>query len=557
MARRVSTALRALSVSAALAACDAPGEPRRIEAPDISADAQPVEVGVADAGPSDAAPRDGRFVGLPTIDTAPINACDAAFASVLIEGEAPASVTPIVDDVRGEPVVWSPGAPLMIDLRGLSEGPHTTQFEVDGARLAGPDVHVDRTPPRVTWPVEADACVAGVPAPDVEDWSAVEVAIEDVALGCRTTRTAQVVDACGLSTTARRAWRTGPPGPPLVSGERAYTWRPSDPCTTDISARVGRVGEPSTPYARGQIIEWPGDYQLTLTAVGCNGPVEHVFAVQAPAGPCDRPTRPLDTAPNVRGWLEISSQRLVELSLELSGRDLPEAATPLREAATLLARHPGFPVGCPPREECLIDADWHLILGALARGSVALAGVSDSRSARRCVAEAARVVIAASAYGPVCQAPAQAASLVDAWDDDDARLRARCLCRGDCAPNPRCADAPVLIDTMDPVDFNRQIAALAGPEVLACLDDPRCATLPDLIERTRAAVRSGACAARSLLSVTWLIIGRHCAGVGRFRHPGTDALAAAVGRWPLGEAGAAATLAHLDLGVAACLPAGE
>ncbi|MGK0360159.1 MAG: hypothetical protein ACI9U2_002471, partial [Bradymonadia bacterium] len=225
------------------------------------------------------------------------------------------------------------------------------------------------------------------------------------------------------------------------------------------------------------------------------------------------------------------------------------------EAATLLARHPAFPGGCPQRDACLIDADWRLVFEALSRASGALVDVNDARAARRCLAEAARVAVAAGRHAlGACAEPAAAGAMVDAWQDDDARAQTVCLCSGECGLDATCADAPVLRDSGDPVDFNRQITALAGAGILPCLDDPRCGALPDFIERLRSALIEGDCAARGLLSVAALIIGRHCAGVGRLRHPGTDALAAAVGRWPLGQAGAAATVAHLDRAVALCLP---
>ena len=543
MARRDSLCL----VGLLLWACDSTPPTTVIQAPEWSVDAAIVDA-------DDMRLLDADLATPVTIETTPIAACDAPTIEIEIISEAPVRVTPVIDDVPRAEVVVAPGTPLTLTVGDLAEGRHTLAFEIAGERLAGPDLTIDRSAPRISWSAADDVCVPAPLDPIVDDLSPVEITQEDGALDCRLARRVRVVDACGFATTARRVWRVGPPGAPVVSGDRALTWAATDACTTAITARLGRVGEAPGEYREGAIIEWPGDYELELTAEGCNGPAIHVAPVSVPAGPCDRPTRPIDTAPNVRGWLEITSQRLVDLSLELTGRALA-AAAPVRDAATLLARHPAFPNACPARDECLIGADWRAVLDALSQASDSLAGIADARSARRCVVEAGRVVVAAGVHAPsACAAPDQAAALVDAWRDPAARARLRCLCSGVCDPTPDCVDALVLERSSDPIEFNRQIVAIAGLEALACLNDPGCAALPELVARLRAALEAGDCAARGLMSVVVLLVGRHCAGVGRFRHPGTDALAAASGRWPLGQAGVAATLADLDQALAACVP---
>jgi hypothetical protein len=177
----------------------------------------------------------------------------------------------------------------------------------------------------------------------------------------------------------------------------------------------------------------------------------------------------------------------------------------------------------------------------------------QTRSARRCLIEAARVAVAAG-RDALAQCGEQAAALVDAWDDGAARARIRCLCAGECAPDPTCADTPVLTDDPDPIAFAAQLDALVGGIDLQC-DAANCPGLQALVDRTRSQLTRSDCAARTGLSITELMVGRWCAGVGRFRHPGLNALAAAKARWPLwASVGTATTLADLDAAIEACLP---
>lgn len=558
MASRNSFAHLARLALLVIAGCEAGIGPRIIHPPDSGADdlAAPLDAHAVDARSLDATVDAAPGLEI-DIDDAPLAACDRPTVPLAITLSAPAEVIPIVAGVSQIPRRVRPGEPVILEVAHLPDGAHPVALAIGGIRHPGPQVIVDRTAPRIDWPAAPDACVPQPPEPVFDE--PVEWSREAGRLGCTAVHRIEAVDGCGHRSVSRRAWRVGPPGPPTVEGveavegEAALRWQAApDGCSGAISATLGRVGEPARAYVAGTPIEWPGEYLLTLTVEGCNGPAEHRAPVTIAPGLCDAPTRPLDTAPRVRGWLEITTDRLVALSIEWAALE-PAIGAAMREAATRLAGHPGFPDACPARQSCSTAADRALALAALDRASAALADRPGGRAARRCLAEAARVIVAARAHGEeACAAPDQAVAeaLVDAWIvDDDARATVGCLCAG-CAPPPApCADAAVLRADPDPVRFAAQVEALAGEDGRRCLFADDCAAL---VAATDAALEAGACSARTLLSVTRLLIGRKCSGVGRFRHPGLLALDAALARWPLWPAAAPASRADLARAVDLC-----
>lgn len=490
-----------------------------------------------------------------------IEACGAETVAVDLRPSGGAEIAPFLGVQPLDRAYVDPDTPLILTLAGVADGAHALTFDVNPENDAqqrvdpGITVRIDRHPPTVDWPEPPDACVPAAPDPVVADQSVFEVRIDGGRLGCRFTQLVRAADDCGHRITARRTWRIGPPAAPRIDGDPAtgLRWQIADDgCIETVNATLARAGEPPTPYAAGTPIEWPGDYTLTLTTTGCGGPAQHVVPVAVPAGPCDRPTAPLESDPHVRGWLEISSQRMVDLSLELSARGWGDAAEPVRQAAVILARDPGFPQPCAPPEVCLTPADLHLALTHLDAATTALADRPLTRSARRCLTETARVTTAAGQRIAACEA--QALALVDAWADPAARARIRCLCAGQCAPEPRCADVPVLQADPDPIRFAEQISRLAPDLDLRC-DGPDCPGLDALIDQIRAQLAAGDCGARTGLSIVELLVGRQCSGAGRFRHPGLNALALARAYWPIWTApGTAASRAALDRAVTACLP---
>lgn len=247
------------------------------------------------------------------------------------------------------------------------------------------------------------------------------------------------------------------------------------------------------------------------------------------------------------------SAHLVDLAIELSARD-PALGASVRQAATLIAGHPGFPNDCP-RQPCSTAADREQALVALDLAADALVDLPDTRAARRCVAEAARVIVAARRFGTEdCSAAAhaQASELVDAWPiDPAARARAICLC-GACEATQECTETPVLGADADPIEFLAQVRALGGNAAAQCVQSGACDAL---VEAAAAALEAEECTARTLLSLTRLGIGRRCAGAGRFRHPGLLALDAALGRWSIWPlVGTAASRHDLLAAVMACRP---